>query len=111
MPTVRITPAIPGKVRVAPQISHEAQQNDQVKNQRQVSIDTRAAVVHQHENQHREHADDGRAHAGADRIRTQRRPHSALFQILDSRRQRARIQNQRQIFGGLLGHAAPLMRP
>ena len=42
----------------------------------------------------------------ANRVGAQRRPHRHFLQILDSRRQRARAQGQRQVLRLLLGEAA-----
>ena len=77
--------------------AQEPEKNNQVQNQRHVRVNPRSVVIDQHENQHGEHADDRRLHARPNRVRPQRRPHRPLFQILDPRRQRARIQNQRQV--------------
>ena len=63
IPMVRMTPAMPGSVSVAPVEAHEAQQDHQVQDQRQVRVDARAAVVDQHEDHDRQHAGDRRDHA------------------------------------------------
>ena len=59
--------------------TQEPEQNDQVQDQRHIGVDAGAVIVHQHEDQHREHAYDSGSNARPDRIRSQRRPHGAFF--------------------------------
>src|SRR5258708_3487795 len=89
------------------EVANEPKQNDQVKNQRHISIDTGSTVVNQHEDQHSHHSDDGSTDTRTYRIRPQRRPDRTLFQIFHARRQRARTQDHGQVLGLLLGHVAP----
>ena len=63
IPMVRITPAIPGKVRVDPAIAHKAQQDDQVQNERQIRVDARSVVIDEHEDHDGQHADNRGEHA------------------------------------------------
>src|SRR5580704_19623763 len=94
----------PGQSQSRTEISHETEQNDQVQDQRNVGIDSRAAIIHQHENQHREHSDNRSLNSGTDRIRPERRSDCPLFQVFDTRGQSTRIQNKRQVLGILFGH-------
>src|SRR5436853_2521491 len=96
----------PGQCQGGAAEAQKAQKNDQVEDEGDIGIHARATVVNQHENQNRQHTDDGGLHTRANRIRSQRWPNRTLFQILDAGRQRAGIQSQRQIFGRLLGHPA-----
>src|ERR1039458_9168425 len=80
-------------------VAQESQQDHQVQDQAQIGVDAGRVVVEQHKDQHRDHADDRRPHALADRIGAQRWPHRDLLQVLDSRRQRAGAQRQRQVLG------------
>src|ERR1035441_6859395 len=80
-------------------VAEESQQDNQVQDQAQVGVDAGGVVVEKHKDQHRDHADDRCPHTLADGIGAQRWSHRDLLQILDSRRQRAGAQRQRQVLG------------
>ena len=88
IPTVKMTPAIPGRGERRLGKAEEAQQDDQVQEQSQVRVDARRAVIEEHERHDRDHADDRRPHALANGIGAQRRPHRDLLQVLNAGRQR-----------------------
>ena len=80
IPMVRMTPAMPGSVSVAPVKPMQAEKDDEVEEQREVGIDARAFVVDEHEDHHGEHAGNrrynalmnaGRAKRGSDGVRLQ----------------------------------------
>src|ERR1035437_10140476 len=80
-------------------VTEESQQDHQVQDQAQVGVDASRVVVEEHKDEHRDHADDGCSHALADGIGAQRWPHRDLLQVLDTGRQRAGAQRQRQVLG------------
>ena len=71
------------------EVAHEAKQDDQVQNQRNIGIYAGPAVIDQHKDKDGEHAIDGGPHSGTNRIGAERWPDRTLFQVLDARRQSA----------------------
>ncbi len=78
-----------GQSKRRAEVPHESEQDDEVQDQGQIRIDARAAVVNQHEDQHCEQADHSCHHAVADRVSTERWANRALFEVANTRRQRA----------------------
>ena len=77
--------------------SQGRQKNDEVQDKREHRVSARKPVIDQHEDHNHEQAKDGSLHSVTDGIRAERRPHRALFEIFDGRRQRSRAQHQGQI--------------
>ena len=97
MPIVRTKPAMPGQRHDGADVGHQAEQDDQVEDQRHHRVHARQPVVDQHEHDDQQQADDRRQHAGADRVGAERRADGALFEVGQRGRQRARAQHQRQV--------------
>src|ERR1700733_5986510 len=97
----------PGQGQHGVEVAHEAEQDDEVQQERDIGVDSSRAIVDQHEDQDGKHADNRRPNPGADRIGAERRPHGALFEILDACRQSTGAQDHGQVLGLLLVHAAP----
>jgi len=87
--------------------AHEAEQNHQVQDQRQVGVDARAPVVNKHEGHDHEHAHDGRRHALLNGIGAQRRAHKTLLELFERGRKRAGAQQLRQRGNLIWREAAP----
>src|SRR5579859_226355 len=86
--------------------SHEPQQDNQVQDQSQIRVDACKPVIKQHEEHDHSHAHYRCGYTLADGVNAQRGTDTALFQNLDSRRQRPGFKLDAQIFGALLGEAA-----
>ena len=97
MPIVRMKPAMPGSVMVGAEIGHQAEQDDQVDDDRDQRVEAGQLVVEQHEQRDQQQAAGRRQHAGANRVGAERRADRALFEVGQDRRQRARAQLQRQV--------------
>src|SRR6267154_754115 len=85
---------------------HERQQNHQVQQQRHDGVGAGKPVVKNHEQHDHDQAECRSLHTVANGIRAERRPNSALFQILDGSRQRTSAQHQRQVMRRFLTKVA-----
>src|SRR5262249_50968252 len=74
----------PGQGERRSEVSHEAQQDDQVQDQSNSGVDTRASVVDQHEDHDRQHSYNRSFDTGADRIGSQRGTYAGLGQIMQA---------------------------
>src|SRR5271157_83445 len=73
-------------------VSHEAKQNDQVEEERKVSIDAGSAIVDQHEDHNGQHADDRGHHALTDGVGAERWAYGALLQVVERGRERTGVE-------------------
>ena len=84
MPIVRMNPAMPGSVMTAPEIRHEAHQDDEVQRDRHERVDAGQPVVQQHEQRDEAEADERGRDAGAHRVGAERRTDLALLLVASS---------------------------
>ena len=73
MPIVRTNPAMPGQRHRRAEVRHQAEQDDEVEDQRDDRVDARQLVVDEHEDDDQHEADDRGEHARSDRVGAERR--------------------------------------
>ena len=87
-------------------VGHEAQQDQQVRRERHHRVEPGEPVVDEHEDHDEGHAGAGGHHAVADRVAAERGTDRQLLQVLERRRQGARLQDLRELVGLLRREAA-----
>ena len=92
-------PAMPGSVRVAPQDRHRGHDHDDVDDQADVGEHPEQPVASDHEDDDQDHADDGGAFTGLDRVGAQPGADGALLEHGERCRQGAGAQQQGQVLG------------
>ena len=97
MPTVSTMPAMPGSDSDACSIDSSAASSTTFEQQHDVRDQAELPVVDDHEHEHREHADDQRAHAALDVVLAEARADGALLDDVERRRERAGAQQQREL--------------
>jgi hypothetical protein len=76
---------------------HEAEEHSQVRHDREDGVDTGAAVIDQHERRHQNEAAKRRAESRVPGARAKRRPDVLAAEERHRHRQRARLQQQREV--------------
>src|SRR5262245_29311400 len=83
------------------EIRHQAEQDDEIGDERHDRVDARQMVRREHERLDQQQTDEGGVDARADRVAAERRTDDDFTQVGQRRRQRSGPQRQREIVGGL----------
>src|SRR5436189_289090 len=88
------------------EVRHHAEQDDEVQEERDDSVDAGALVVHDQRRDKDQESDHRRGHALANGVASERRTDRTLFELRERRRKRSAAQHEREVVGLLRREAA-----